>query len=460
MERTSEALVSFARDVQFAELPPEVVRVTEARVLDTLGVSIASATHERIRELLHMYGDITGNATATVLGTGTETRLEYAAFLNAGMARWLDFNDTYSNQHTGTHPSDIIPPLLAIAEVTDSSGPEIIEAIVLGYEIQCRGLDTGIFWNNGFDYAAWGAYATALAAGKLFGFSAEQLTNALGIAANANNALRVVRSGNISMWKGLSQPYAIHNAIQAVQMADAGITGPENVFEGTPGGVYDAIANESVRLDGLGDGDSDIITETAIKPYCSGYGAIPAIEATTSLINSHQITPTDIETIDVLVVNRLLETYGSPEKWGPDLTRETADHSIPYCVAIAIREGTVYPEHYHETHLTNNEVYELMDRITVTGNDELTTYEQAHPRELPTEVTITASGATFSTRVTTPRGHPRNPMDRSELEEKFRSLTDTQLSSNAQETVIDESYSLADRDSIEPLLAPFRSRDH
>ncbi len=452
MKFTSEDLVSFAENIRFDDLPDDVVDTALDRILDTIGVSIASSSQEEITELIALFGADSSNRQASVFGNHQETSVEYAALLNSAMARWLDFNDTYSNQHTGTHPSDIIPALLSVAEVTQASGQAVIEAIVIGYEIQCRGLDTGIFWNNGFDYAAWGAYATALGAGKLFELSTNELRDALGIAANSNNGLRVVRSGEISMWKGLSQPYAIHNAIQAVQMAARGITGPKKVFEGVPGGVLDSIATGPVLLDGPGEDGKWRITETAIKPYCCGYGAVPAVEATTRIMTNQNLTVTDVEAVEVRVVNRLLETYGSSEKWGPDLTRETADHSLPYCVAIALQAGTVYPEHYGDNWLKADTVYELMDRISVTGSDELTTYEHDHPRELPTEVSITGPHKTHTERVSTPSGHPYNPFSHTELHEKFTAVTDTELTPSTQNAIIAECESLSMQESVEPLL--------
>jgi 2-methylcitrate dehydratase len=254
------------------------------------------------------------------------------------------------------------------------------------------------------------------------------------------------------MWKNLSQPYAIHNAVQAVQMASRGITGPAKVFEGVPGGVFDSIAGSQVPADWIEDSDCRKITETAIKPYCSGYGAIPAVEATTKILSSHDLTVSDVESIEVRVVDRLLETYGSEEKWGPDLSRETADHSIPYCVAIALHTGTVYPEHYQDDWLRNPSVSDVMNRITITGSDELTAYEHAHPRELPTEVRITTKHNTYTERVSTPPGHPENPFTHAQLHEKFATITDSSLTGAEQNDIIAACDSLARQESVESLL--------
>lgn len=183
-----------------------------------------------------------------------------------------------------------------------ASGRELIRSIVLAFEIQCRGVDTGAAWPNGFDYLTWGAYSSAVAVGTLMNPSEDELTNAIGIAGASSNALLSARLGKVSMWKGAAQPYATHNAIQACQMAQAGMTGPERVFEGVEGhggegGFFDAVnRGEPVEFEALGGRDGDFrIMETSFKQFACGYYTHPSITTVLDIVEEHDLQHNDIE---------------------------------------------------------------------------------------------------------------------------------------------------------------------
>jgi len=184
------------------------------------------------KHLRRAFGSIDASDGATVFGSGATTRTEYAGLINATMVRYLDYNDTYISEGRACHPSDHIPALISVAEAEDRTGEELIEAIVLAYEIEGMGLDTGVTWEHDYDYVTWGAYSSVAAAGKLMGLSRTQLKQALGIAGSSNVALSISRKDEVSMWKGAAHAYVVHNAIQACQMARVGMTGPRRVFEG------------------------------------------------------------------------------------------------------------------------------------------------------------------------------------------------------------------------------------
>lgn len=425
---SSESLVDYAQELSFDDLPDDTVEQTEKLVLDSLGCSIAAFSSPPSKVLRSTYREQTP-ADATILGTRTKAPVEYAALINATMGRYLDFNDCYTTGSSACHPSDHIPALLAVAEHEGATGRDLVEAIVLSYEIQCRGVDTGALWNRGFDYVTWGAHAAALAVGRLMDLSDEELVNALGIVGTSSNGLLISRLGEVSMWKGAAQPYATHNAIQACQMARNGMTGPTKLFEGVEerggeGGFFHAVSDGQVEFEALGGRNGDFrIMETSLKTFACGYFTHPSITAVLDIVQEHDLAPEDIESIDVETFDQAIQVYASgPEKWSSDLNRETADHSLPYNVSVAVLDREVMPYQYEEAYLRDERVHDLMQRVSAVEDEELTTYRHENPRHVPARATIVASGETYVNRVNYPIGHPERPMSMDDVVEKVETL--------------------------------------
>ena len=166
-----------------------------------------------------------------MIGTERRTTTELAAFANAAAFRYLDFNDTYVGRFA-VHPSDNIAACLAVAEAERASARELITAIVIAYEVNCRLVDALDISTRGWDPPVFGLPAVALAAGRLMKLSPEQLAHAVGIAINDHIPMAQTRVGALSDWKGLAAAEAGRNAVFAARLARAGLTGPAPVFEG------------------------------------------------------------------------------------------------------------------------------------------------------------------------------------------------------------------------------------
>ena len=141
-----------------------------------------------------------------------------------------------------------------------------------------------------------------------------------------------------------------------------------------------------------------------------------------------------------------------PEKWHPR-TRETADHSFPYCVAVALLDGTVTLGSFDTKRLSDTVLHELMQKIRVVEQEEFVGW---YPEGLPTRVTVrTASGNEYVKQIDFPQGHPRNPMSDREVEEKFRNLAARRLDRSKAGNVIDlvwKLHTLKDVGLLMPLL--------
>lgn len=456
MELTSDLLAEYATEMRFDDLPPDVVEMTEDLVLDSLGCCFGAYSSSPSKILRRLYSGrepAPGEGGGMVLCDGETLPIEYASLVNGTLIRYLDYNDCYISGASVCHPSDHIPPLLAVAEAEGRTGEELIEAIVLAYEIQCRGVDTGAIWDEGFDYVTWGLYSTAAAAGKLMGLSEDQLADATGIAGTSSNGILASRLGEVSMWKGVAHPYAAQSGIQACQMARAGLTGPPAVVEGE-GGFAEVIADATVEFDALGgrDGAAYRITETNIKPFACGYFMQSPIEAVRDVVDEHDIDPAEISEIVVRTFDQAVQVLAGPEKWETGhLNRETADHSIPYTIGAVVVHGDVSPREFRPDRLNDGRIHELMGKVTVEADDDLTDYRRTNPGAIPSTVDVRAGGEVYESRVDFPIGHSERPMTNEQLESKARAQAEPYLTDEEMHQLFETCRSLTELSDVSKL---------
>lgn len=450
MELDSRLLAEYALDVAYDDIPPAAIERVERFAFDVLGCAIGAYATPAIKSLRSVYGNrppASGEPAATVLGTGRAVPPEYAALLNSSMGRYFDYNDVYDGGTSVCHPSDHVGTLLAVAESEGRTGREFLAALVAAYEIQCRLVDSGRMWANGFDYVTWGGHAAAAAVGSLMGLSADQIADAIGMVAASSNGLLVTRQDAVSTWKGVAEGYVLHNAVQACQLARGGLTGPPEVYSGT-GGLFEAVTGGPVDIPDFPDEGGDYrVLRTNFKPYACAYVTQSAITAATDLVADHGIDLEAIESIHVRTFERAMHS-ATPEKWATDLTHETADHSMPYTIAVALVDGEVTPAQYREERLRDERVHRLMDAVSVEEDDDLTARQERNPGYSPSQVVVETASGRHERRVDYPLGHPERPMSDERLEAKVTDLVDPYLSAEQVETMRSLCYGLEDLDDV------------
>src|SRR6202034_3916835 len=176
-------------------------------------------------------GRLTADPGSAPLGSVHRAPPDGPAFANGCMVRSLDYNDTYLSKEPA-HPSDNIPAALSVADGQKSSGRDLITAVAIAYEVQCRFCDAASIRSRGWDHVTYGAFSTALAASKLMNLPFEKTRNALGIAGVASPNLRQSRAGELSHWKGCAFANAARHGIYSAMLAAEGMTGPAPIFEG------------------------------------------------------------------------------------------------------------------------------------------------------------------------------------------------------------------------------------
>jgi len=442
---------SYAANLRFDDLTPQAVHEVKRRLIDSLGCAMGAYKSEPAFIARTLARTVSSTQPATVIGTRHQSSPEMAAFSDGVHFRYLDYNDTYLAREPA-HPSDNIAAVLAVAEPQRASGREIITAIVLAYEIQCRLCDACSIRARGWDHVTYGAFSTSLAAGTLLGLTPEQLTHAQSLAGVPNNAMRQTRVGMLSHWKGCAFANASRNGVFAARLAALGMTGPSDVFEGEMGFFKEISGPFDVPVLGSRD-DGYMIERTYIKFYPAEYHSQSAIDAALELRPQLEGGIDGIDRILTETFNAAVEIIGGePEKWRPT-TRETADHSLPYCTAAALADGKVTLDSFDEAHLADERLLDLVQKIEVKADP---TLNARYPEGIPNRVSIfTKGGRTLVKEVTFPQGHARNPLTDAQVERKFRALAEPVLPAANVEEALERCWNLEEQTDAGDILKLF-----
>jgi 2-methylcitrate dehydratase len=444
-----EQLAGRIAGLRYQDLPPAVVDQAKKLIVDTIGCALGGAASAPARIAREMAASVTSREPATVMVGGERTSPDLAAFANGVMIRFLDYNDGYTSTGESGHPSDSIAAALAAGEIMRSSGQDLITATVLAYEVFCRICDQVDLKPLGFDHVTVGAMASAAAAARLLRLPEASIAEALNLTVAANVALYQTRIGRVSMWKGCAYANASRNAVFAAMLAARGMSGPSPIFEGV-GGYFKAVTRAPFALSAWGGGDHPYkILECSIKRFPLGQYSQTVVEAALAArekINSiDDIAEVRIETVDAAV--RLMA--GDPDKWEP-ATRETADHSMPYTVAVALARGAVDERHFDEACLNDPMLRALARRVKVAVSDEA---NRMMPEAMHCVLTVVMrGGASHREVVDYHRGHWRNPMSRQEVEAKFRRLSAGALGTVQADRLLDMLWNLERTTDVRVLL--------
>ena len=431
MTTLAETLSSYASSLRYEDLPDETVHLAKRFIIDTLGCALGGYHSEPARVAREMAGMVSSSHPATVMGSGHRTSLDLASFANGVAIRYLDFNDGYTSRESG-HPSDSIAASLSATEFAGAlrqaqdGGKRFILSTVLAYEVFCRLCDT-VDIKPRFDHVTVGGAASVLAGAKAMNLTPGQTLQALNLNVASNLALYQTRIGDVSMWKGCAYANATRNAMFAVQLAQRGITGPSPVYEGA-GGYFNAVTGRSIELEALGgNGTPFKIAECSIKRFPLGQysqtiaqAALDVREQMPGGFTAAAVAEVNIATLQT-AVNIMA---GDAEKWRP-ANRETADHSMPYTAAVALLYGGVESRHFDDEFLFDETLLDLVGKVNVSVSEEA---NLRVPEAMLCDLeVVTTSGDRHSAQVAYHKGHYRNPLTDSEVEDKFRSLASEHL---------------------------------
>ena len=448
-------LAKYSCALRFEDLSKDVVHEVKRRVLDSLGCALGAWEEEPCVIARKVASEFSAKPGSRIIGTNHKAPPDWAAFATGCAIRYFDYNDTYLSKEPA-HPSDNISAALAVAESVGTPGPELITAIALAYEVQCRFCDAASIRARGWDHVTYGSFSTALACAHLMKLGPQKSRHAVNIAGVAGAAMRQARVGELSHWKGVAFAAAARHGVFSALLARAGMTGPGPIFEGQMGfekqlGVSLGNVSEKFAVPFAKNTDSpaSMILQTSIKFWPAEYHSQSAIEAALHLrkeiADPGQVRAMTIESHDASV-----DIIGSePEKWKPT-TRETADHSLPYITAIALIDGEVTNKQFEPDRFTDPKIWKFLENVKVQRNAELSAM---YPGAVANIVHVDlADQRRLTKRVDYPLGHAKNPLKDSEVEGKFRSLVEPALGRGRAQSIVDLVWKLDEAKNVDELV--------
>jgi 2-methylcitrate dehydratase len=441
----AEALADFVVRARLENMSEAALRQVKIRVLDTIGVAIGALGATPIAAIRRMIEEQGGAKLATLIGGG-KTAVDRAAFHNGALSRYLDFMDSYLAPGETCHPSDNLGAILAAAEWKGASGEEFLTALAVAYQVQARLSDDAPVRARGFDHTVQGAYAAAAGVAKALRLSREKIANAIAISGTANNALRVTRTGALSHWKGLAYPNMAMAATQAALLAAQGITGPAEVFEGNKG--FEETIAGPVEIDWASE-DLERVLRTIVKKHNAEIHSQSAIDAALDIRARPGFDARAVKEIRLDTFAVAFQIIGGGEEGDKRLVRskEEADHSLPYLLAVALLDGEVQPEQYAPQRILAEDVQALLRKVKVAPSAELSArFPQSLPARLEVEL---EDGAVFSAARYDYRGFFTDPFDWPAAREKFDRVARAHADAALRDAIADAVATLERREVAE-----------
>src|SRR5438045_3095954 len=430
----SHVIAEWGWALKYEDLSPAAIEAAKLFWFDSIGCALGGSQQDDARILLKHQRVMGGNGNATAFVSGFKTNPVDAAFLNGHMIRAMDYNEMYLKADP-CHPSDLIAAPLALCESEGLSGKDLILSTIIVYEIEMRLCEIGQpgVREYGWHHAALSAFAAPVAAGRALSLTPEQMVSAIGISASRTFCPGAVTAGKLTNMKNTVDPWAGRMGAESALLARDGFSGPEHIIDGKEGlfAVFKHVQykGQSATFDGKAlVADLPNSPKSRYRILDCGMKSFPIealshapLTAMMKTVKEHKIQANDVKEIKVEVIARAADILGDPHKYRPD-SKETADHSLPYCMAVGLLDGMVTPLQFKEERVLDKALIPIMDKVKVVANEE---FEALFPKFQPSRVTITTNdGKTHSTRVDVPKGDPRDPMTEEEIAVKFTALGD------------------------------------
>jgi 2-methylcitrate dehydratase len=445
-----QRMAQYAADVRFPDFPPKVVQACKRYLLDALACAFgavsansAKITQEVLRKTFGLGG------SATIIGSPDLISTEGATLINGTLIRELEFNDIYFGKDPA-HPSEIISAAIACCEEAGRSGQDLIEAIVVGYELEVRLSDALSWASRGFISSTAAAFVVPLVAGKAWRMPVEQLVQAIGISGPRQLTTLAVNSGEISMMKSVGPGYTAMDGVFSTRLAAAGMTGVTGSIEWVTANIQPKDAQVSIDL----DLKRNMITKVGVRRFPLQGDLQALAEAGVNLHSKIQGQDQMIREISVQVYPETIERgVARPEKYQPT-SRGTADHSLPICLAIALLDGDLTTKQFDDGRWKALDVFALAGKVKVEiGKELMAKMPEGHGTIV--EVRFN-SGQTVKESVLIPEGDAEKPMSRAASEHKFRQFADAVLGEGESKKVIEYIDHLEDIKDIREFTAALR----
>ena len=406
---TTAALARFVAQSRWQDIPATVRHEAKRTLLNFFGTALGGCRDEAIQHFVAVLAPLSGPAQASLIGRSERFDMLNAACVNGAAANVHDFDDTHLP--TVIHPAaPVVPAILALAQNRSVSGPQFLEALVLGLEVECRlgNAVTPYHYARGWHITSTcGVVGAAAAAAKLLGLDEARTRNAIGLA--ANQACGLVE-GLGTMAKSVSVGAAPRNGLFAALLAQQGITCAPRMLEGARGFAEVMGEKPDVASITAGLGERWEGARNTYKPYPCGIVLHPVIDAFLALKSAHGIDAASIETIVVRGHPLLRQRTDRPH---PSTGRE-AQVSLKHTAGVCFLLGQAGLAQYTDAVATDPAVRAVGDKVVIID-----------------DASIAVEGAVVTVRTT--RGQEYRSETKQALGSFARPMTDAQLEAKARE---------------------------
>ncbi len=445
-------------------VPDDTAEMVINRIIDNAAVSAASVlrrpvTVARRQALAHPAHP--SNPGAQVFGVPGGFSAEWAAWANGVAVRELDFHDTFLAAEY-SHPGDNIPPLVAVAQQLGASGADLIRGLATAYEVQIDLVKGICLHEHKIDHVAHLGPSVAAGIGTMLRLDPEVIYSAIGQALHLTTATRQSRKGLISSWKAYAPALAGKVGIEAVDRAMRGEGSPAPIWEGEDGVIAWLLSGPEhtyqVPLPGPGEAKRAIL-DSYTKEHSAEYQS----QALIDLARRLRERIGDLDQVATIVLHTSHHTHyvigtgsGDPQKFDPDASRETLDHSVMYIFAVALQDGSWHHERsYAPERAHRPDTIALWHKISTVEDPEWTRrYHSTDPNQKAygarAEVTL-RSGEVISDELAIADAHPlgARPFGRKQYIAKFTELADAVVESAEQNRFLSTVEGLAGLDGGE-----------
>lgn len=442
----AERIGTFVAGIDHRRVPDSTIATVKRVLLDTIGCALGALDAPPVRMLEQIVPDVGRDQRgATIFGSGRRSTAEGAAMVNGAQVRYLDFLDVYWSRDVN-HPAENIPLAIACVEEIGGGGPALIEAILAGYETQIRLCDAFSFQDRGFHHVSAAGFVAPLVAGRAWGQSALQMAHGSVLAGSRHMTLGVISKGRLSMAKATGYPMNGSQGILSARLAGAGFTGPLRAYEW----LFEKTRGPKENVDAMAlDYDAWRIERISLKEFPVQYALQAPVAAGVRLHREMAGRHGAIRKIRVRVKEETLARAADPDKFRPE-NRETADHSLPCCVAMALCDGELTEAMFHRERYLDDDVLQLTGRMETVAD---ATFEQCFPNGRPGAVEIEFDdGSTLEAVEAIPLGDRERPMTDAVVLEKFMSLARPVVGGEKAEAIASFIDDLPRQTTLQPLL--------
>ncbi len=430
----TKTLAEFAANIQYQDIPHEVIERMKTSFLDSVGCCLFGATLPWTQRVQAMIEEEGARPVASIFGSGQKTSVAGAVLVNATAGHAFELDDIHKESivHAG---SIATPVVVALAEQAGgASGKTLLTAMTTGYEIGTRvgnAATMGLFFRGFHPQGASGVFVAAASAARMLNLSASRMQHALGIVGSQAGGLMAAQEG--AMVKRFHSGRAAQSGVYSAYLAQRDFTGISDVLEAGYGGYLSSYSDKpnAPRLtDELGT-----VWETGkvgYKPHACVTSIHSALDAFSHLLKTHQLTPDDIAQVDI-GMSPMTYTHCAWEYKAQGVT--AAQMNLFYGIAVIGFDGKAFVAQYAENRLADPKILDFIKRINARIDPEIEAMGPAYRHAARVAVT-TKDGRRFDHEILNRRGSPENPLSVDDVVYKFRNVVESCLSGSDIDRVI------------------------